>query len=219
MKFSAARHLFFSVISAGILFGTIMVPGASAQNAADIVAKVKARLDKIGSLSCSFDREHTWKAADRSQHLAGTIRLKNPNKLRVEYSAQTIVSDGKSVWTYTPRNKQVVISSAKGGEAEYPSPQTIFRRYAGRSAEVTGHEAVDGRQTDVIRLAAPSSDEADVTVWVDRALNFPVKTVEKYPNGDRTVSLLTDVIINGRIADGVFTFKAPEGASVVDMRK
>ncbi len=219
MKFSAARHFFYILTAAAVLSVTAAVPGVSAQNASDIVAKVKTRLDKIESLSCSFDREHTWKAADRTMRLTGTIKLKDPNKLRVEYPAQTIVVDGKSVWTYTPKNKQVVISSAKDSDAEYPSPQTIFRRYSGRTATVTGHEAVDGRPTDVVRLAAPSANEADVTVWVDRALNFPVKTVEKYPNGDCTTSTLTDVAINGKIPDSVFTFKTPQGVNVVDMRK
>ena len=219
MMDAKARRLFFLITAAILLFGTTWIPMAGAQNASDIIAKVKARLDKIESLSCSFDREHAWKAADRTQHLTGTIRMKNPHKLRVEYSAQTIVVDGKSVWTYIPRNKQVVISAFKDSDAEFPSPQTIFERYSGRPAEVTGHEAVDGRQTDVVRLEAPSTDEADVTVWVDRALNFPVKTVEKYPNGDKTVSLLTDVVINGKIPDSVFTFKTPDGVNAVDMRK
>lgn len=219
MKFSAVRRFFFLLTAAIVLFGTAFIHEASAQNADAIIAKVKARLDKIESLSCSFDRTHTWKAADKTQHLAGTIRLKNPHKLRVEYAAQTIVTDGKSVYTYTPRNKQVIISAFKDSDAEYPSPQTIFRRYSGHSAEVTGHEAVDGRQTDVVRLAAPSADEADVTVWVDRGLNFPVKTVEVYPNGDKTTSLLTDVVINGKIPESAFTFKTPDGVNEVDMRK
>lgn len=219
MRFFKARF-FWAFVSAGVfLFGAAGIHSASARDARDIMSKVRARLDKIQSLSCSFDREHVWKAANRTQHIAGSIHMKKPYKLRVEYPAQTIVVDGKSAWTYTPRNRQTIVTKFKKSDAEYPTPQSIFSRYSHRTAEVIGREEIDGRAADILLLAAPSPDETEVTVWVDRALNFPVKTVEKHPSGDTTTSLLTDVVINGKIPDTTFTFTPPEGVSVVDMRK
>ena len=184
-----------------------------------VMKKVKATLDGLSTLSCSFTREYVWKELDRTQRIEGTIRLKNPGKLRVEYPAQTIVTDGKTAWTYTPRNKQVTITRADKDTGEYPSPQSIFRKYSQRKAVLTGTERVGGRETDIVHLLPGSDDEADVTVWIDRALSFPFRTVEKFPNGDTASSELSNVAINGKIKDDVFKFTPPEGVSVVDMRE
>lgn len=203
-----------------LLAGACAVPFPAGAGEADaVVARVKARLTAIETLSCSFRREQVWKAADRTHAIAGTIRLKKPYKLRVEYSAQTIVVDGKTAWTYTPRNRQVTVTTFRRNDAEYPTPKSIFERYSGRKAEFLRQEAVAGRAADVIRLVPASPDEADVTVWIDRERSFPVKSVEKTANGDVVTSILTDVVINGKIPEGVFTFTAPAGVSVVDMRK
>ncbi len=210
------RTLLFLAVSTGVFMG--LQPSAGAQDTGEIIARVKTRLDKIQTLSCSFEREHVWKAVDRTQNIAGTIRLKKPNKMRVEYPAQTIVVDGKSVWSWSPRNKQVTITPFKQSDVEYPTPQSIFRRYSERKAELAGREKVDGREADIVRfLAAPG--EPEITVWVDRESNFPVKSVETNANGDVTTSLLTDVVINGKVPDGVFTFEIPDGANVMDMRE
>ncbi|MHB9028424.1 MAG: outer membrane lipoprotein chaperone LolA [Candidatus Latescibacterota bacterium] len=218
MKFSRNRRC-YKALASGLIVALSLPFAAAAQDAGRIIAKVKTRLEKIESLSCSFEREHAWKAMDRTQNIAGKLQLKKPYKLRVEYPAQTIVVDGKSAWTYVPRNKQVTITNFKQSDAEYPTPQSIFRRYSGRKAAVTGQESVAGRSTDKLHLIPSAPMETDVTVWIDRELNFPVKSVETTANGDVTTSILTDVVINGKIADSVFTFKVPDGARVVDMRK
>jgi outer membrane lipoprotein carrier protein len=196
-------------------------PPAEAQSgdASAVMEKVKKRLDGLSTLSCSFRRDHLWKELGKSQVIEGTIRLKNPGKLRVEYPAQTIVSDGKTSWAYTPRNKQVVITRAKEGGEDFPTPRSIFERYAGRKAEYAGTGPVGGSVTDILHLIPDTVGEDDVTVWIDRALSFPVRTVETQPNGDVTTSELTKVVINGKLGDDLFTFKAPAGVSAVDMRE
>jgi len=218
MRFSPKRLFSLAALAAGLIIAASSFAQAE-PDAERIVAKVKAQLDKIESLSCSFERDHIWKAMDRAQNIAGTIRLKKPYKLRVEYPAQTIVVDGKSAWTYIPRNKQATVTKFKQSDAEYPTPQSIFKRYSQRKAEIIGLESVNGKTADVLHLVPAGPNDIDVTVWIDRSLNFPVKSVEKNAGGDVTTSTLTDVILNGKIADSVFTFQVPDGVRMVDMRK
>jgi outer membrane lipoprotein carrier protein len=216
MKYPRFQRLCASFVPGLLLLLPI---SAATQDGRHIVEKVKARLDKIESLSCSFQREHVWNAAGRTQNIAGKLQLRKPYRLRVEYPAQTIVVDGKTAWTYVPRNKQVTITKFKQSDAEYPSPQSIFRRYSGRKSEVTGQESVAGRSADILHLIPSAPSETDVVVWIDREMNFPIKSVETTPNGDITTSILTNVVINGKIEDSVFTFSVPEGVRTVDMRK
>ncbi len=215
--FAAGFAVFCCAAACAFAWG---VPAAEAQggDAGAVMKRVKTRLDGLSSLSCSFRRVQEWKEMGRTQRIEGTLKLRKPGRLRVEYPAQTIVSDGRTAWTYSPKNNQVTVTAAGKGEDAYPTPQTIFRRYSARKAELAGKERLAGGDADIVRLVPGSADDADVTVWIDRALNFPVKTVEKMPNGDIATSELTGVVINGKIPDSVFTFTPPAGAEVVDMR-
>ena len=205
-----------------VVSSIVCIPAVQAQTASkdadQIMKKVKKTLDGMSTLSCSFEWNHVWKTVDRNQHIEGTLQLKKPYKLRVEYSAKTIVVDGKTVWSYSPKNKQVEITKFESEEKEFPTPQGIFNRYADRRAALSGNDRMNGRETYVITLAAQAADGKNVTVWVDRTLNFPVKTEEVSPNGDISTYILSDVRINGKISDSVFTFTPPEGTDVVDMR-
>jgi len=220
MRIRIAAAVLAVVISVVFLAGGWYAPAAEAQggDAATVMKRVKARLDGLTSLSCTFRRVQEWKDMGRTQRIEGTLRLRKPGRLRVEYPAQTIVTDGKTSWTYSPKNNQVTVTAAEKGENAYPTPQTIFRRYSSRKAELAGMERLAGGDADIVRLVPESADDADVTVWIDRRLNFSVKTVEKMPNGDIATSELSGVVINGKIPDSVFTFTPPSGAEVMDMR-
>jgi outer membrane lipoprotein carrier protein len=199
-----------------------LIPSAQTQTSPDadqIMKNVKKSLDGMSTLSCSFAWDHAWKTIDRNQHIEGTLQFKKPYRLRVEYSSKTIVVDGKTVWSYSPKNKQVEITKFQSEEKEFPTPQGIFRQYAGRKAALSGNEQVNDRETYIIKLAAPAQNGKDVTVWVDKASNFPVKTEEVSPNGDISTYILKDVKVNGKISDSVFTFTPPQGTDIVDMRE
>ena len=100
------------------------------------------------------------------------------------------------------------------------SPHSIFDRYAGkRTAVLAGEEKINGSETDIIRLVSSDPEENKVTVWIDRTLHFPVKAVEETPEGDINTHILSDVRINEKMDDALFTFDIPEGVEVVDMRE
>ena len=192
---------------------------SAGNNAEEIVRRVKKTLDDLKTFSCSFERVYVWKAADRTQHIAGNILMKKPYKLRIEYPGHTIVIDGKSVWSYLPQNMQVQISTFEGEEESFPSPHSIFNRYSTeREAVFSGNENVNGSECDIIDLLSPDPEDVQITVWIDRKLHFPVKAVEKALSGDVTTHVLSDVRLKENIDDDVFDFVPPEGVTVIDMR-
>ena len=189
-------------------------------DASKIVKRVKKTLNGIKTLSCSFEREHVWKTIDRNQHILGTLFMKKPFMLRVEYPGQTIVVDGEKVWSYLPKHNQVQISAFEREEDLFPSPHNIFTQYVNeRKALISGEEKIKECECDIICLISSDPDENKVTVWIDRALKFPVKAVEETPSGDVTTHVLSDVRLNEKIDDDVFTFDPPEGVTEIDLRE
>lgn len=192
---------------------------AADESAADIINRVQKTVKTLKTLSCSFEQEFYMKTVDRTTAIAGTIQVKKPNMLRVEYPAQTIVVDGKTVWWYIPKNRQVTLQKFEEGEEMFPTPYGIFRKYVAgdESNEIfEGASKIDGRACYILRLG--KMGDSSITVWIDRELVFPVKSVEDRANGDRTTYVLRDVKLNGKLDSGIFTFAVPEGVTVVDMR-
>ena len=212
--------LLFIALSCAII--TVPERAAAAdKSAVDIINRVQKTVKNLKTLSCSFEQEFYMKTVDRTTAIAGTIRVKNPNMLRVEYPAQTIVVDSKTVWWYIPKNQQVTLQKFEEGEEMFPTPYGIFRKYvAGDESNETsvfeGAAKLDSRACYILRLG--KRDDSNIKVWIDRELDFPVKSVEERANGDRTTYVLRDVKLNGKLDSGIFTFETPEGVTVVDMR-
>ena len=112
------------------------------------------------------------------------------------------------------------ITDSEYDKRNFPSPHTIFNRYSkDRDAVLLGEEEINGRECDVLSLVPPDPEEAVVTVWVDRELDFPIKAVEEFFSGDVTTHILSGVKLNEDIDDEVFAFIPPEGVDVIDMRE
>ena len=197
------------------------VPGAK-QDASEIVKRVRNTLDNIKTFSCRFESEQVWKVAERTQHVTGTVYMKmgKTYMLRIERPEQIIVNDGKTVWSYIPKNNQVQISDSEGDSENFPSPHNIFKQYAEkREVILSGKEKVNSSDCDVLSLVSQDPDEARVTVWIDINLHFPVKAREETATGDVTTHTLSDVRLKEKIDDRIFSFVPPEGVSVIDMRE
>ncbi len=223
MKYRFARAGMIAVLgiasaSAGTGFSAL-AQGVEV-SAATIVARVQKRAEDITSLSFTFEQTHTWADADRTSHITGTLKLKEPHFVRVEYPGQTIVSDGETAWRYLPRNNRVQLHTfVKEGDV-YISPHTIFSRYVNvREPVLAGTEIVIGRVCDIVNLVAADPEADKITVWVDRELSLPIKTREEQANGDVTVHELSNITINPDLPRPLFTFKIPEGATVLDLRE
>ena len=221
MKKAAVITVVVHVLFAGLF--TQCQTAVADKSAEQIIQRVRKKVNNLKTLSCSFDQEHFMKAADRTRTVSGTIRLKKPFNLRVDSPVQTIVVDGETVWWYIPKNRQVTLQTFEKEAEMFPTPHGLFRKYvadeeSARNAVLEGAEDLNGSACYILRMAAGLEGAHTATVWIDRKLDFPVKSIEERENGDRTTYILRDVTLNKKLGDDIFTFEAPEGVSVVDMR-
>src|SRR5882672_12062507 len=87
---------------------------AAAQTAAvsldDVVRGVEAAYSRMTDLKAEIAQTSFNKSLNQTIPAAGTVYLKKGGKLRWEYTEptrQVIVSDGKTIWLYTPSLNQV----------------------------------------------------------------------------------------------------------------
>src|SRR5207237_3366530 len=88
---------------------------ARAQSLDEVVRGLEAAYSKMTDLRAEFSQTSFNKSLGQTIPAQGVVSLKRGGKLRWEYSEPTkqeIVSDGKTLWVYTPALNQVNVGPA-----------------------------------------------------------------------------------------------------------
>jgi chaperone LolA len=204
-----------------VLVALFVVPPASAQSASDIVKKVRKKYDKLNTLRIDFEQVYHWVLADETNTIRGTLYLTKDNRYRVELPNQLIITDGKTVWTYSKDLNQVMLDRLSK-DAGNPVPGELMLRYSRDfEARMVGKEKVNNVDTYVIELVPKRQDEfvRKVRLWIDKSRWIVVRLRQEDLNGNVTVYNVTRLVENPTLNSKLFTFEIPEGAQVVDLRQ
>jgi len=103
-----------AVLLAAALLGHPAVSAAD-RTLDEVIGRVEERYTALEDLRASFAQAAFNKSLNRTIPAEGVVYLKKGGKMRWEYTAPTpqqIVSDGKSIWIYTPELNQVNVGEA-----------------------------------------------------------------------------------------------------------
>ncbi|PYM24850.1 MAG: hypothetical protein DMD78_07930 [Candidatus Rokuibacteriota bacterium] len=217
-----------------VLVAVLLVLGVAGRAAAqtpatsldDAVRGLESAYGKMTDLKAEFDQTAFNKSLNQSIPAKGTVYLKKGGKLRWEYAdptPQQIVSDGKTLWIYTPALSQVNTGAAPEALS---GPAGSFLAGLGKVRE---HFAV--------RLLNPAEPrDKDGNVVLDLTPKQPLPTMSRlilsleprswevrkavvYDQFENTVTMLfRKTTVNGGLPDSLFTFVAPKGVATVPLR-
>jgi outer membrane lipoprotein carrier protein len=201
-------------------------PAPASASLDDVVKGLEAAYGKLNDLKAEFDQTAFNKSLNQSIPAQGTVYLKKGGKLRWEYAdptPQQIVSDGKTVWIYTPALNQVNVGPAPEALA---GPAGSFLAGLGRVREHFG-----------VRFLNPAEPrDKDGNVVLDLTPKQPLPTMNRlilsldprtwdvrravvYDQFENTVTMqFRKTVVNTGLADSLFTFVAPKGVSTVPLR-
>lgn len=200
--------------------------GQPAPSLEEVVRALEAAYGRINDLKADFEQTAFNKSLNQSIPARGTVYLKKGGKLRWEYAdptPQQIVSDGKTVWIYTPALAQVNVGPAPEALA---GPAGSFLAGLGRVREHFG-----------VRFLNPAEPrDKDGNVVVDLTPKQPLPTMNRlilsldprtwdvrravvYDQFENTVTMqFRKTAVNSGLADSLFTFVAPKGVATVPLR-
>lgn len=190
-----------------------------------VVAGVEAAYARLADLRADFTQESFNKSLGQSIKAEGTVYLKRPGRMRWEYrtpSPQEIVSDGRSLWVYTPDLNQVNVGEAPRALA---GPAGSFLAGLGKVSEefsvryLNPAAPTDQAGNPVLDLTPkrPTPVLTRLILTVD-AKDFLVRKAVLYDQFDNTVTMLfTRITVNSGLADRLFTFTPPKGVAVVPL--
>ncbi|MGH7675636.1 MAG: LolA family protein [Gemmatimonadales bacterium] len=208
-------------------FVVVMAVGAAhAQTIDEVVKGLESAYGRMNDLRAEFSQSSFNKSLNQTIPAQGVVSLKRGGKLRWEYSEPTkqeIVSDGKTLWVYTPSLNQVNTGPAPEALA---GPAGSFLAGLGKVREhfnvrfLNPAQPRDGEGNIVLDLAPkqplPTLNRLILAV---EPKGWEVRKAVVYDQFENAVTMrFVKLVMNPGLPDKLFTFVAPRGTATVPLR-
>lgn len=216
------RTLIVLVLGALLALPTVV----SAVTLDEAVRGIESAYAKINDLKADFSQTAFNKSLNQKIPAKGTMYVKKGGKLRWEYvdpTPQEIISDGKTLWVYTPSLNQVNTGPAPEALA---GPAGSFLAGLGKLREqfdvrfLNPAQPVDADGLVVLDLAPkqPTPQLVRLILAVDPK-TWEVRKAVVYDQLENTVTMqFNKIVLNGGLSDKLFTFVPPKGVATVPFR-
>jgi outer membrane lipoprotein carrier protein len=215
-----------AVLACVLAFAATAAAQPAPQSLDDVIKGLEGAYGKINDLKAEFTQNAFNKSLNQTIPASGVVYLKKGGKLRWEYkepTPQEIVSDGKTLWVYTPTLNQVNVAPAPEALA---GPAGSFLVGLGKLREHFG-----------VRFMNPASPrDRDGNVVLDLTPKQPLPTLARlilsidpkswevrkavvYDQFENTVTMqFTRMTLNSSLPDSLFTFTPPKGVATVPLK-
>ena len=187
----------------------------------EVTGMMRQRLDGVRSLAARYSVTTYAAVLDQRSETEGRLFLqRDEDLLRLEEVAQTIISDGESVWTYVPDNRQVIVSPAQESEAGTRPDEFLFDYTNRYRYDLEGRQQIDDSSYYILKLTAvaPTEGIPELRIWVDDSTWLTTKVAYTDDMGSLTTLRFTDFKLNSLIPPGLFKMTTPADVEWVDLR-
>jgi outer membrane lipoprotein carrier protein len=209
-----------------ILLGIMLVPAlfsvslTAEDSAKDIVEKVQKKYAEINDAMLRFSQKAKFSLSKAEYTSSGVLYMRKTNHYRIVTDDRTFVTDGKTVWSYSPVNKQVLVDTYKEEPRTFSPEKFLLSVPKDFYSAILAREKFQGKDVVVVKLT-PKNDDASMKslkLWVDDGEWMLWKAEIVDMNDNLTQYTVSDIRLNPTLADSTFTFVAPPGVEVVDLR-
>ena len=184
----------------------------AAEPAKTTVTKCSAALKAAPSLTATFLLDSDNGQIPGSLTMSGRCFKLITDRLSIWY-------DGKTQWTYIPKNEEVNITEPTADELLETNPVEIINasmsKYSARVVRTEGSV-----RTIELKPLKPGSSIVSAELSIDTARNLPTRVVAVFTNGSRLIANIANVKIGKAIPRSAFVYdtKLHPSAETVDLR-
>jgi len=210
-------------IASAVCVAALVLPlraAAGEGDAAELLSRLREKYDDAGALSLSFRQTTVFAVSKARQDAEGTLAVGKGNRYRITLGERVIVSDGATVWSWSKSNNQVIVDGFRDDPAGITPERLLTRLPEDYHAVGMGEDTVGKKETTVLKLTpgSPGGQVKWLKLWVDED-ELTVRKLEVLDLAEnQTTYILEDIVMDGRLPDSVFTFSAPPGTEVLDLR-
>jgi outer membrane lipoprotein carrier protein len=205
-----------------IVFILLVGSFISANEAEEIIEKIQGVYQKINLIRIDFDRVQTFKLSGIQNTTSGVMFLGKNDLFRMENEEQTVVTDGKNIWTYSTINQQVIIDLVQKNRSTFMPKELLFSYGDRYYANLIDSFEKDGAKWHTVKLTPKNPAERSL-----KSLKILVKDKQWYIynidyvdlNGNLTSFKIKKIDTKQKMPPGLFEFEIPKEAKVMDLRK
>ena len=220
MQFLKTNRIFTRLIlvcSAFLLNASLAAQEPAVETLPGAAEKLIATLSSINSFDAKFSQTVENEYGQVLDETSGRFLVQRPNQFRWQTETQTIVADGRSLWTYDSDLEQLTIQTQQTTLAN--SPVTLLSGDAHRLGDeylitLLGTHA----DTDLYELQPKAESAVFEKVQLLIRADKIIELLFRDALGQKTVIRFSAHQINQPIAPEQFSFSAPDGADIVDSR-
>jgi outer membrane lipoprotein carrier protein len=203
----------------------VAVPQDTAQDLPKLAGQVDRHYNGLHSMRAKF--VETYSGAGISRTESGTLWLKQPGKMRWEYTSpreKLFVSDGKRAWFYVPGEQQ----ARKAAVSKLDDIRSPLRFLLGKTKLLKEFHhlefATDIKPLNsgemVLRGTPKGMEDRIATVLLEVTSQGRIdRIVIEEVDGSTTEFRFSDEVENLQMADQLFKFQPPAGVEVVEARE
>jgi chaperone LolA len=186
----------------------------------DVTEKMQGRYEMIDDATAAFTKHVKLGFSNIEQTYAGTIAIKKPKKMRLDAENETVITDGVTVWLYSPVNNQVIIDHYKENQNSISPENFLLNLPNDYYATLLGVDKSGNASLVTLKLV-PKDDRSfvkSVKIVIDEG-TWNVRTITILDvNDTETTYTVKDLKLNTNIRDKDFVYVPPAGVEVVDLR-
>ncbi len=189
---------------------------AKAQTADEAVIAVEKHYEALADLTAKVTQKNHFKAVGKTQTFEGTLLIKRPGKLRLEYTnGQLILVDGKEALIYLKKSEQVIKKAFTDfGHMNIP---VAFLLGAAHIRDDFDVRQPDPKAPRTLELLPKKSGAAMKKLVLESDADGRITALTIFdPMGNETEIVFADARENTGLEDRLFSFKPPKGTEVIE---
>jgi len=180
------------------------------QNAESVLKSLQSKFDSITDLTADVAQKNNGQS-----NLTGKMYFKKENNIRLELGNQTIVANGKTSWNYNKKNKKVIISDYDEAGSGLLSINYLVYQYPSECDLSLSTEG--SNQILNLKPKSKKNNLGEVKLYISKE-NLIDKALISNPASGTMEVAFSNYKLNQNLSDSKFSFTAPEGTTVVDLR-
>lgn len=188
----------------------------------EFMTQLQARYSTIDDFSADFEHSYVGGVLQAADVERGAVRVKKPGRWRFDYThpeAKRFVSDGRTIHSYFPADRQVVVTELPEGET-VSTPASFLAGDGDLTRDFSARYAAAGNgngDTLVVDLTPmrPDADYEFLTLAIDPD-NFDMRRLAATDfQGGISTYVFSNLEHNQDLPDALFTFDPPRGVEVI----
>lgn len=213
------RKKIFKIAATAVILIVLLLSAltaAYAQTAQEVVSAVESHYGELTGLTAKVTQKNYFKAVGRTQTFEGTLWIRKPGKLRIDYTnGQIILIDGKAAAFYSKKSEQMVKKTFS--DIQHMNIPVAFLLGAAHIRDDFDVLQPDPKAPRALELLPKKPGAAMKKLGMRTEETGRIIGLTIFDkSGNTTEIVFADVQEGVAIDDKIFVFKPPKGTEIIE---